>query len=305
MTTTIDEAVQLLTASDDYRVLRRVPLVDRWSFPEACGETVRAAIVDCESTGLDLETDEVIELAIVPFEYEKATGRVVQVHADRIFSGFREPTVPIPEESQRVHGITPAMVAGCVITPEQVASAVEGVQLVIAHHASFDRPMLEKHWPMVFEQLCWACSFQDIDWSSEGLRSAKLDYLLMKHGCFHDGHRALDDVMALLFLLTQPLPVSGKPALGGLLEHARRPLSLVRATDTAYAGNPGLKARGWRWVGKPKAWTCATTEPVVELEWLKASKSWTPRSRVALRAVPARLRYSSRVYGESKGVAAT
>src|SRR5690606_31756979 len=105
--------------------------------------------------------------------------------------------------------------------------------LVIAHNAAFDRPMLEKHWP-VFADKHWACSLADIDWKSEGLGSARLDYLLMRQGWFHDGHRALADAMAGLFLLTLPLPISKKGALLSLLECARRPLRAVRAENTAF-----------------------------------------------------------------------
>jgi hypothetical protein len=48
----------------------------------------------------------------------------------------------------------------------------------------------------------------------------------MRQGWFHDGHRALSDALASLFLLTLPLP-SGKPTLAALLECARRPLYAV------------------------------------------------------------------------------
>ena len=61
----------------------------------------------------------------------------------------------------------------------------------------------------------------EIDWKAEGLGSAKLDYLLWARGWFHDGHRALNDAEAALFLLTLPLPASGGLGLRALLECAR------------------------------------------------------------------------------------
>jgi DNA polymerase-3 subunit epsilon len=296
--TTLDQAVEQVSLSSDYRLLRRIPPIERWSLPAAEPETVRGVIVDCETTGLDLEADEVIELGIVPFDYEKSSGRVVRVHSEMMLGAFREPAIPITEESTRIHGITSAMVAAKVISPGQVHTVIGDAQIVIAHHASFDRPMLEKHWPE-FENKCFGCSFSDIDWRAEGLSSSKLDYLLMRQGWFHDGHRALEDALATLFLLTMPMPVSRLPALGGLLERARKPLTLIRALETSIDNRGALKARGYRWfpggVGLPKAWVLATNDPETEVTWLKASVAWMPRSQVALRAVPARLRYSGRI----------
>jgi DNA polymerase-3 subunit epsilon len=299
--TTLDEAIQQLEASGDYRVLRRVPPIERWSLPEPTGEVVRAAILDTETTGLDPDVDEVIELGMLPFDYDRATGCVTAVHVGQAIGAFREPSIPITAESTRVHGITAEMVAGNAIAAEQVHAAIDGAQIVICHHAGFDRPMVEKHWPE-FDGINFGCSVSDIDWRAEGLGSSKLDYLLFRAGYFFDGHRALHDATALLFLLTLPLPVSGKPTLSALLERARRPLHLVSAIDTDIDQRGVLKERGYRWQPEPapKAWVIATNDFRAEVAWLKSCAAWTPDSRVALRAVPASLRYSRRVV-ETKG----
>jgi hypothetical protein len=42
-----------------------------WPLAIARGETRRGVFIDTETTGLDLDTDEVIELALMPFEYER------------------------------------------------------------------------------------------------------------------------------------------------------------------------------------------------------------------------------------------
>ncbi len=65
------EAISLIDAAPDYRLLRRVPVVGDWRVPARQGETRRALFVDSETTGLDLERDQVIELALVPFDYER------------------------------------------------------------------------------------------------------------------------------------------------------------------------------------------------------------------------------------------
>lgn len=294
----LTQATALLRSSPNHRVLERVPPVGEWKLAEAAGDLVRAAICDVETTGL-AETDQVIELAILPFDYERATGRVVNVDVANARVGLCEPSIPIPEEATKLHGITDAMCAGKRITDEQVIEALKGVQLIIAHHAGFDRPHVEAHWP-IFEHFPWACSIEDVDWAGEGIGSRKLDYILLRQGWFFDGHRAGDDAEATLFALTLNLPVSGKPALSALLERARRPQYLLRAMDTSFDQRATLSLRGYKWdPGTPdraKAWVLTTTEPEAEQVWLESCAAWTSRSSFTLRAVSPRVRYSSRIH---------
>lgn len=294
----LTQAATLLRSSPNHRVLERVPPVAEWKLPVAEGLTTRAAIVDVETTGL-AETDQVIELAILPFDYEKATGRVVNVDVVSARVGLCESSIPIPEAATKIHGITSEMCAGKRITDEQVCAALSGVQLCIAHKAGFDRPHVERTWP-IFEHFPWACSVEDLDWAGEGIDSRKLDYILLRQGWFFDGHRAGDDAEATLFALTLRLPVSGKPALSALLERARRPQYLLRAVDTSFDHRATLSLRGYKWDpggdGRTKAWTLATTDPESEVDWLQASPAWTSRSTFTLRAVSPRVRYSSRLH---------
>jgi DNA polymerase-3 subunit epsilon len=294
----LSEAERLLSSSPDHRVLRRVPPVSRWMPDPAQGETRRAVLVDTETTGLDQDHDEVIELALLPFEYERDTGRIVSVDEAQALSAFRQPSFPIPPDATKLNGISNEMVAGQVIDAERVREIVDPTQLIIAHNATFDRPMMEKHWPF-FEEKHWACSFVDIDWKAEGIGSAKLDYLLYAQGWFHDGHRALSDALATLFLLSLPLPQSGKLGLAALLESARRPLRAVRAEETAFEQRAALKARGYRWdegSGKrAKAWWIMTSEPQVEVEWLRAEIYRDQREITVVNMPPTR-RYSARLW---------
>jgi len=296
----VSEAARVIEANPDFRLLRRVPAPSDWRLQAATGETRLAVFVDTETTGLDQDTDEVIELALLPFEYERDTGTIVRVDQGTALSAFRQPSFPIPPESTKIHGITDEMVRGQVIDPERIRALIEPAHLVLAHNAAFDRPMVEKHWP-IFEEKHWACSFAEIDWKSEGVGSAKLDYLLWARGWFHDGHRALSDAEAALFLLTLPLPASGRLGLSALLECARRQLWVVRAEDTAFEQRASLKARGYRWddgEGKrAKAWWLMTNDPQAELDWLRADIYGDDRDVTVLKT-PATRRYSSRLWVE-------
>ncbi len=294
----LTEAERLLSASSDYRVLRRVPPSSQWPLARAQSETRRAILVDTETTGLDSDADEVIELALLPFDYERDSGRIVAVHEADALSAFRQPSSPIPPEATKLHGITNEMVKGAAIDAERVRRIVEGAHLIIAHNAGFDRPMVEKHWP-IFQDKHWACSFVDIDWKAEGVSSAKLDYLLYAQGWFHDGHRALSDALATLFLLTLPLPRSKDLALASLLRCARTPLRAVRAEETAFEQRAALKGRGYRWdegKGKrTKAWWIMTSDADAEIAWLR-SEIYRKERDIPVVNVPPTRRYSSRLW---------
>lgn len=294
----IDEAVRLIEANTDFRLLRRAPAATDWHMPETRGETRRGVFVDSETTGLDPESDEVIELALLPFEYERETGLIVSVDHAGALSAFRAPSKPIPAESTLIHGISDEMVRGHVIDDARVRAIVEPAHVILAHNAAFDRGMVEKHWP-VFEDKHWACSLEEIDWRGEGLGSARLDYLLWARGWFHEGHRALSDAEAALFLLTLPLPRSGRVALEMLLANARLPLWLVRAENTAFEQRSSLKARGYRWDDgagrRVKAWWIMSNDPQSELDWLR-SEIYGDERDVPVLKTPATKRYSSRVW---------
>lgn len=160
-------AARLIETSSDYRLLRRVPAAADWPLPSTSGELRQAIFLDTETTGLEDE-DEVIELALLPFEYERDTGVITDVHVDRAIAALRQPSTPITPESSAIHGITNEDVAGKSIDAAQVATLLDDAQLVIAHNAAFDRPMVEKLWPG-FETKHWACSLADVDWKAEGL----------------------------------------------------------------------------------------------------------------------------------------
>src|SRR5258707_37858 len=102
----LEAAAESLEESGDYRVLRR--LKQRDVFREDDGSQKRIGLIlDVETTGLDPTRDEIIELAMVKFEYG-LDGAVFRV-TDQ-FSRLREPSVPIPIEITKLTGITQEMV---------------------------------------------------------------------------------------------------------------------------------------------------------------------------------------------------
>lgn len=261
----LEELATQLEVSGEYRVLRR--LHPRTEFSPEDGSLKKIGIVlDVETTGLDYLRDEIIELAMVKFEYA-SDGRIFRI--TDTYDQLREPTIPIPEEVSTLTGITAEKVSGRLIDSAEVEAFVGDAVVIIAHNAAFDRKFCERAW-RYFATKAWACSMNEINWRGEGFEGYRLGYLLAGIGFFHDGHRASEDCKALIELLSRPLPVSGESALRQLLDNARKPTARIWAQNSPYDLKDALKSRGYRWNdgsdGRPRAWWIDIPEEQLEGE---------------------------------------
>jgi DNA polymerase III subunit epsilon len=283
--------------SDDWRLLRRLALPRCLNDPRG-GTVKRALVLDVETTGLSLDTDEVIQLAMLPFTYELETGRILEIDHDRAFEGLREPGVPISDAASLVTGLTAEAVAGRTIDASVAEALVADADLMIAHNASFDRVMVEKHWPC-FAEKPWGCSLTSVDWLREGFSAGKLDYLGLQFGWFYDGHRALADCEACLALLAQELPQSRQRVMSAVRDAALRDDYLVRAVDAPYDERQKLKERGYRWrpaeLPRGKVWWTITSDPAAEIDWLRA-EIYGRNADVPTHRVTALNRFSERLW---------
>lgn len=256
----------LLESTGRFRILRRLETRSAYHVPDGT-ITKRGIYLDTETTGLDPTTDEIIELAMVPFDFS-SDGRIFDVGEP--FGRFRDPGRPIPPEVTALTGISDAMVAGHAIDSSEVEAFVGGAVLVVAHNAGFDRKFAERLCGG-FAHVAWACSWQEIPWNAEGFEEGtKLANLLAACGLYHTGHRAVDDCRAGIELLSQTLPRGGRRALDALLRSARTPRWRVRAIGAPYELKDSLKRRGYRWdggeMGRPKAWYIDVTDDALDVE---------------------------------------
>ena len=289
----ITDATRLLDAHTDFKVIRRI--LPRTTFGDHEGRVLsKGVVVDTETTGINPDKDAIIELGMVLFEFDPETGCAYRVLDT--FDQLEDPGFPVPPASTAVHGISDEMVAGQRINDEEVAAFLDGVSLVIAHNSKFDRVFLEKRLP-VFETRPWGCSFAQVDWSGEGIGSAKLDYISYKYGFFYEAHRAEGDCFALLEILQQPLPKSGELVLKSILNSLGQKSYQVFATGSPFETKDILKARSYRWDGDKKCWhTTVVGDDAIkaEVEWLKDSVYSGKKAKVEIAVHNCMTRFSNR-----------
>jgi DNA polymerase III epsilon subunit-like protein len=90
---------------------------------------------DTETTGLSADRDRILEIGAVKFRHGKELARQ---------RWLISPGIPLPEEAQRINGITPEMVSNAPpfreVYPQFAAFIGDGV--LLAHNARFDRRFL-------------------------------------------------------------------------------------------------------------------------------------------------------------------
>jgi len=252
----------------NYRVLER--LQERKEYESPDGRKLSTGLIaDCETTGLKLNRSKVIEVGLLRFEFDPQTGKIYRLLDE--YGEFEDPGEALSPEIVELTHITDAMVAGKAIDDARVEQLLEGVDLVIAHNASFDRPFFERRFP-VFEEVAWACSLEQVPWSQEGITTRKLEFLAYRYGFFFDGHRAINDCRALLELLARPTPKSGRLPLQILLAPLTQRDWTARALNSSFDKKELLKARGYFWDSERKFWhTTVTGDEKIkeEVAWLK------------------------------------
>ncbi|MDR7305092.1 3'-5' exonuclease [Rhodoferax saidenbachensis] len=282
-----------LEAHPDYRVQRR--LVPKLNWPgTAQGAIKRILVLDTETTGLDQAREKIIELALLRVDVDTATG--LPVGPVQVYDGLEDPGKPIPAEVVKITGITDADVQGQALDLDRVAELLDGVDVVIAHNAGFDRPFVESRLP-AFAKVAWSCSFADIDWKAQGRGSAKLESLAQELGLFYDAHRAEMDCHALLAVLAVPLPHAPHTGLAQLLEAANHPSYRLSATNAPFDAKDLLKARGYRWNADQRVWATRLADDAAlhaEFDWLRDQVYNHRHAAVQIEKMDALAKYSNR-----------
>lgn len=151
-------------------------------------------VVDLETTGLDLDSDVIINAAAVKVKSRQIT---------KIFDTFVKPPFPVPPDSIQWHGITDSMLENKPTIAEVLPELLRfiGPSILVGHHINFDLRMLDRQLRRYYD-----CPLEGAPWLDtmllhklvmENNTSTRLDDLLTTY-CIdcEQRHRALGDAIA-------------------------------------------------------------------------------------------------------------
>lgn len=226
----------------------------------------RLLVVDVETTGVDTQSDEMIEFAAALLLYTD-DGRITNHFGT--YSWLQDPGRPIPEVVTDITGITDKMVEGQAI-PNEAGELIAGADLIVSHNAAFDWAFCRRRWPAAVDGRLWGCSLKQIDWAGLGFPAARQEILTRYHGFFYDAHRATTDVEALVRLLQMRAAPDQPNYLQQMIWYLDRPRYRIRANGTPFACKDDLKRRSYRWDPERRVWwtTCSADQLEEEKHWL-------------------------------------
>lgn len=214
----LKQAVALLSKHPDFRVCRRIR--DRLSTVVPDASHYLMSVVDLETSGLDAEDDDIIQIYIEVLAVCKRTQRIVGVVDS--YESLNQPKKPISSDITRLTGITNEALENNFIQWELVHGLFLRSRYLLGHNMIFDIGFLKRQTPdfvqACLQQKAYACTLADINWYKRGFDPRKLDFLNYLLGYFiKDAHQAKSDVEATYNMLLD------NPGLfEELLENARR-----------------------------------------------------------------------------------
>jgi DNA polymerase-3 subunit epsilon len=222
--------------------------------------------LDLETTGFNLEHDKIIEIAIKVVKVNKKDGHILSFLSK--YESFQDPGVHIEKKITQITGITNEMVLDQKIDWNQVKEIVNQADILLAHNAQFDRSFMDQYFPLSRDKV-WACSIGDVDWPSFGFVKSSLELLSIWHGFYYESHRAMNDVDALIHLLTHPSYKINNP-LVSIIQNSEIPYYKVIASNSRFETKDILKANNFRWDNNKKYWWKRIQKSDIESEtaWL-------------------------------------
>jgi DNA polymerase-3 subunit epsilon len=214
-------------------------------------------ILDVETTGIDPEKDKIIEIGVLEFGVREDGRPFITT----MYGGVEDPGIPIPQEIQKLTGLTDDMVRGQAIDWNRVAELLRKSSLVVAHNASFDRAFVERRPELAGIKNHWACSLKHIDWEAKGFRTKALNYLAADHGFVNPfAHRALFDCATTFRIIESYFPE--------LLNRSYLRQVRVSAFGAAFETKDILRNARYRWNAELRVWFKEVLEDGLEGERL-------------------------------------
>ncbi len=195
------------------------------------------AVFDCETTGTDTASDEIVSLALVRLDPD---GLEMARYATLV-----RPSRPIPAEATAVHGISDEDVADAPAFAE-IAGELLGLlagAVFVAHNASFDLGMLQRAFAgagIAYSPPAVACTLEAFRLLEPLADNHRLQTICERRGIeLHDAHEAISDVLATVALLRVLLDEGLAPETVAL-DHSAY-MRLRSRGDTRPASEPQIR----------------------------------------------------------------
>ena len=195
------------------------------------------AVFDCETTGTDPCTDEIVSLAVMRLDADGVEqGR---------YARLVRPSCPIPPEATAIHGIADADVAGVPPFAEialELLDVLDGA-VFVAHNVEFDLPMVQnalKASGIDYRPDAVACTLEAFRLMEPLADNHRLESICERRGVLSEGaHEAMSDVLATVALL-RVLLAEGLAPETVRLDHAAYMRFRSRG-DTRLASEPQIR----------------------------------------------------------------
>lgn len=202
--------------------------------------------IDVETTGLDPEKDEVIELGFALWDWEKKKPVVC-------WSFLLQPSKPLSEEVKAVTGIDDSDFEFQNAFPyawQELQRAISKCDYIMAHNAQFDKAFIDnffKGYNQFTHGKQWIDTLVDIDFDKHKSKYKNLTYLGATHEFINPfSHRALFDVLSML-------KIASNYDLNAMVESAFSPMITVTAL-VSFDQKEEAKRFGFNWNATDKKW---------------------------------------------------
>ncbi|WP_157952655.1 putative quorum-sensing-regulated virulence factor [Candidatus Similichlamydia epinepheli] len=160
-------------------------------------DQVTFVCIDCETTGLDLTRDRIIEIGIAIFQGETVIDE---------YTTLLNPLIPIPDSSSKIHSIKDEMLQNKPLFKEIAPHIVSLLNRgpIIGHQVSFDLSIIQKEMKII--GMDWTIQHPSIDTLRLARAYGKCPFLSLEGLCSHfyipieKHHRAMNDVRSTITL---------------------------------------------------------------------------------------------------------
>lgn len=199
----------------------------------------RCIIVDTETTGLDAEKDNVIELGAILYS---VTSRATLASYSALLPWHENPA----EHINRIPAVALQEVREISLDLKGTVAAMRAAaEVVVCHNVEFDRQWFRGDWLT----MPWLCTAFDFTWPQASREAGSLIHLALEHGIgVSSAHRALTDCQLIAALFDR------MPDLPAMFDRAMRPKAIFQAI-VPFEQKDLAKEAGFKWDGATKRWT--------------------------------------------------